>query len=112
MRWCGRSGPVPVRLLRLLTAARLHSLGVVNHLVPSAEVAAHARRLADQLASAPPHALQTTKHLLGQVGRISFDDQLEAEADAAATALGSDEGRTRLAERLAGSAHSKNGAGR
>lgn len=95
-----------------LTAPRLHSLGVVNHLAPFGEVAVQARRLADQLVSAPPHALRTTKRLLGQIGRISFDDQLEAEADAAATALGSDEGRARLAETLARSARNKKGAAR
>ena len=98
----------------LLTAAavgalRLHRLGVINQLVPSGTVLAAARVLADQLVAASPQAVQTTKRLLGQVARTSFDDQLEAEADAAATALGSEDGRARLAETLARFARNREG---
>jgi len=45
-------------------------------------------------------ALRATKRLLCQVAYTSFDDQLEAEADILAAALGTDEGQSRLAARL------------
>ena len=82
-----------------VTAARLYDLGVVNQLVsPGQAVTAAAELVA--LMTGPPQAIRTTKQLLGQVARTSFDDQLEAEADAFATALGSADGRARLAARL------------
>ena len=83
----------------LVTAARLYDLGVVNQLVSPGQAVTAAADLA-ALDEWPPQAIRTTKQLLGQVVRTSFDDQLEAEADAFATALGSVDGRARLAARL------------
>lgn len=82
-----------------VTAARLYDLGVVNQLVSPGQAVTAAADLA-ALMTGPPQAIRTTKQLLGQVARTSFDDQLEAEADAFATALGSADGRARLAARL------------
>ena len=84
-----------------VSAARLFDLGVVNRLVPSAEAVTTAKDMAASLTSGPRTAIRATKALLGQLPRTSFDDQLEAEADAFATALGSAEGQTRLAGVLA-----------
>ena len=63
---------------------------------------AAAKALAAQLGEGSEGALQATKRLLGQVAYTSFDDQLEAEADILAAALGTDEGQARLAARLSG----------
>ena len=57
---------------------------------------------ADGLVEGMTGALQATKRFLGQVAYTSFDDQLEAEADMLATALGTDEGQARLAARFSG----------
>ncbi|MDP7376204.1 MAG: hypothetical protein QF420_06480, partial [Alphaproteobacteria bacterium] len=46
--------------------------------------------------------VQATKRLLGQAAYTNFDDQLEAEADTLATALGTDEVQSRLAAELSG----------
>ena len=56
--------------------------------------------VAEGLVEGMTGALQATKRLLGQVAYTSFDDQLEAEADMLATALGTDEGQARLTARL------------
>lgn len=80
-----------------VTAGRLYELGVVNRLVERGAAVEAAAGLARDLSSYSPDAVRATKTLLGQVARTSFDDQLEAEADAFATALGSPEGRKRLA---------------
>lgn len=78
-------------------AARLYDLGVVNRLVKPGQAVTAATALAAPLITGPHQAIRTTKQLLGQVAWTSFDDQLEAEADAFATALGSPESQARLA---------------
>ena len=57
---------------------------------------------AERLMEGMTGVLQATKRLLSQVAYTSFYDQLEAEADILATALGTDEGQARLAARLSG----------
>ena len=84
-----------------VSASRLYDLGVVNRLVPAGDAVMAAKAVAAGLTSGPRAAVRATKALLGQLPRTSFDDQLEAEADAFATALGSPEGQTRLASVLA-----------
>ena len=83
-----------------VTAERLYQLGVVNQLTDKGHALVAAKALAAQLGEGSEGALQATKRLLGQVAYTSFDDQLEAEADILATALGTDEGQARLAARL------------
>lgn len=85
-----------------VTAERLYQLGVVNQLTDKGHALVAAKALAAQLGEGSEGALQATKRLLGQVAYTSFDDQLEAEADILATALGTDEGQARLAARLSG----------
>ena len=85
-----------------VTAERLYQLGVVNQLTDKGHALVAAKALAAQLGEGSEGALQATKRLLGQVAYTSFDDQLEAEADILAAALGTDEGQARLAARLSG----------
>ena len=85
-----------------VTAERLYQLGVINQLTDKGHALVAAKALATQLGEGSEGALQATKRLLGQVAYTSFDDQLEAEADILATALGTDEGQARLAARLSG----------
>ena len=85
-----------------VTAERLYQLGVVNQLTDKGHALVAAKALAAQLGEGSEGALQATKRLLGQVAYTSFYDQLEAEADILATALGTDEGQARLAARLSG----------
>ena len=85
-----------------VTAERLYQLGVINQLTDKGHALVAAKALAAQLGEGSEGALQATKRLLGQVAYTSFDDQLEAEADILAAALGTDEGQARLAARLSG----------
>ena len=85
--------PVPV--------TRLYDLGVVNRLVPAGEAVTTAKAMAADLVTGSDMAIRATKALLAQLPRTSFDDQLEAEADAFATTLGSPDGQARLAACLA-----------
>jgi 2-(1,2-epoxy-1,2-dihydrophenyl)acetyl-CoA isomerase len=85
-----------------VAAERLYQLGVINQLTDKGHALVAAKALAAQLGEGSEGALQATKRLLGQVAYTSFDDQLEAEADILAAALGTDEGQARLAARLSG----------
>lgn len=85
-----------------VTAERLYRSGVINQLTDTGYALETATALAAQLGKAPESGLQATKRLLDQVAYTSFDDQLEAEADALATNLGTDEGQSRLAARFTG----------
>jgi len=53
----------------LVGAAELHRLGIVNRVVPAAELSAAAWKFAERLAKVPPHALQMKKRSL----RLAYD---------------------------------------
>ena len=53
----------------LVGAAELHRLGIVNRVVPAAELSAAAWTFAERLAKVPPHALQMKKRSL----RLAYD---------------------------------------
>lgn len=74
-----------------ISAERLYHLGVVNHLAEEGKVLDAAFEMAGRFAAGPHTAISRAKGLLDQAGTNSFDDQLEAEADNLAHALGSDE---------------------
>ena len=60
-------------------AARARELGLVNHVVPAAELDAEALKLAQRLAAGPAEALARTKALLNQSLETSLEAQLVAE---------------------------------
>lgn len=63
----------------VVSAERLHQLGVVNRVVPRGTVVAEALAWAERLANGPSTALARTKRLLDRAPRVSFQDQLDAE---------------------------------
>ncbi|MFK7942379.1 MAG: oxepin-CoA hydrolase, alternative type [Paracoccaceae bacterium] len=72
---------------------RLHGLGVVNRLTESGGALDAAMAWAAEIAEMPGDALAKGKALINSARTASLKDQLDAEADGIATALGSDQGR-------------------
>jgi 2-(1,2-epoxy-1,2-dihydrophenyl)acetyl-CoA isomerase len=72
-------------------AAEALRLGLVNEVVPAAELEARAAALAQRLASGPAAAYAATKRLLQQSLNTSFESQLQAEAEAFARCAASDD---------------------
>ena len=62
----------------LLPGSRAHELGLINHLVPQAEVPARAIALARELARLPQAAYAATKARLRQLSQPGFDAALNA----------------------------------
>ena len=87
-----------------IPATRLYDLGVVNHLADEGETLEAAMAMAKRLEAGPASAIMRAKNLLGGAASNSFDEQLEAEADNIAQALGgaeAKEGITAFIERRA-----------
>jgi len=62
-------------------AATAERLGIVNRVVPAAELAAETAKLARRLANGPSHALGRTKRLLNRSFESALEQQLQAEAE-------------------------------
>jgi enoyl-CoA hydratase/carnithine racemase len=62
----------------LISGERAFQVGLVNHLVPRAEVLAKAMELARALAERPPHAIKITKERMRELTQPRFDDILVA----------------------------------
>lgn len=71
----------------VLDAARAAELGLVNRVVPVAELDAVVDGLAARLAAGPPLALAQTKRLLDDSAAMGFDEALDREAQAQAVNL-------------------------
>lgn len=87
---------------RPLPATEALSMGLLNEVVPAADLAARAAELAAQLAAGPAHALALTKRQFRAAAELSFDATLAMEArhqGAAADHPDHLEGRTALAEK-------------
>lgn len=80
---------------------RLHALGLANRLVAPGKAVETALELAGRLADGPGRALGTAKRLIDRARTASLEDQLEAEAEAVAAAIGGPEGREGIAAFLA-----------
>lgn len=63
-----------------LTAAEAHAAGIVNHVVPDAELADRTAALAGQLANGPTKAFGLTKRAMNRAAAGSLDDALDYEA--------------------------------
>ncbi|HEU5320605.1 MAG TPA: enoyl-CoA hydratase [Methylomirabilota bacterium] len=72
----------------VVSAREAAALGLVNRVVPAAELAAFVAGWADRLAAGPPLALALTKRLLTNALSMSMDEALEAEATAQSVNLG------------------------
>jgi enoyl-CoA hydratase/carnithine racemase len=76
---------------------RMHELGVVNALTEKGAALAAAQELAARIAAAPPQAIANGKRLIRLSEANSFKQQLDAEADGIANALGGEEAREGIA---------------
>ncbi|HEY2776034.1 MAG TPA: enoyl-CoA hydratase-related protein [Candidatus Binatia bacterium] len=65
---------------RVLTAADALAWGVIDEVVPAADLDAHARRIARDLAAGPTLAFGETKRLLAQTFDNGLETQMEMEA--------------------------------
>lgn len=88
----------------MMDAARADRLGIVNAVVPAAELDAAVADLAERIAAGPPMALSMTKRMLDNAGSSSLAQALETEALAQNVNLGGSdlvEGMTAFAEKRA-----------
>ncbi len=76
-----------------LSAQEARTYGIVNQVVPDAELAARAEELAKTLASGPLHAYGMTKKLFHLGWSESLEAQMEQESKAIAEAAAGPEGR-------------------
>ena len=60
-----------------INAARALALGMVNRVVPDADLMKEALAIAEQLAAVSPQAMQTTKHLFHEVAELPFAEAME-----------------------------------
>lgn len=62
----------------LISGERAYQIGLLNRLVPRAEVMSAALALARELGARPPHAIRLTKERLRELTQAQFDDILVA----------------------------------
>lgn len=75
-----------------LDAARMYALGAVTEVVADAEVLTQARSLAISIGQGPKEAIAAIKALMNSAETATLNEQLTAERDAMARALGGPEG--------------------
>ena len=80
-----------------ITVERMHELGVVNHLCDAGSAVATAHEMAARIAQSPPRAIANGKQLIRSSESNSFAQQLDAEANGIADALGGPEAREGIA---------------
>jgi 2-(1,2-epoxy-1,2-dihydrophenyl)acetyl-CoA isomerase len=78
---------------KMLTAAEAFDLGLVNHLVPSAELEASTLKLAEEISGGSMKAIALSKSILSKSLQLSLADVLEYEALAQAICMQSDDHR-------------------
>jgi 2-(1,2-epoxy-1,2-dihydrophenyl)acetyl-CoA isomerase len=81
----------------ILSAREAHELGLVNRVVPDAELDTVVQEWAERLASGPPLAMQLTKKLLSNAFAVGLSEALDAEAAAQSVNLVSDDMREGVA---------------
>ena len=81
LRLCGRAATLELCLTGApVTAERALQLGIVNRIVPAAELEAETRKLAAQLAGAAPLALRGMLDCVSIGGECGIEEGLEYEA--------------------------------
>jgi 2-(1,2-epoxy-1,2-dihydrophenyl)acetyl-CoA isomerase len=78
---------------RTLGASEALAWGLVNRVVPNADLAAESTALAVQLAAGPTHAFGAAKRLLRESWERALAEQLDREAEAIAAIFNSDDAR-------------------
>ena len=81
----------------IIDAAEAARIGLVNRVVPAAELAAVTRALAQRIAQGPPKALAMAKHMVNRAASTDLPSALDVEAFSQAIAITGDEHREGLA---------------
>ncbi|HEV7768643.1 MAG TPA: enoyl-CoA hydratase [Thermoanaerobaculia bacterium] len=82
---------------RMVDANEALAIGMVDRVVPAAELAAETEKLASSFAAAPPIAMAGIKRALAASERNDLREQLELEAEHQIACFQSDEAKTRIA---------------
>ncbi len=81
LRLCGRAATLELCLVGTpIDAARAYALGIVNRVVPAADLEAETTKLAEQLASAAPLALRGMLDCVNIGGECGLEEGLEYES--------------------------------
>jgi enoyl-CoA hydratase len=81
LRLCGRAAALELCLLGApIEAARAYALGIVNRVVPAADLEAETMKLAEQLANAAPLALRGMLDCVNIGGECGLEEGLEYES--------------------------------
>ena len=75
----------------VIDAAEAVRLGLINRVVPAAELEETTRALAEKIAAGPPLALRLDKQMLNRAASTDLSSALEAEASSQALAIASDD---------------------
>ena len=81
----------------IIDAAEAARIGLVNRVVPAAELAATTRALAERIAQGPPKVIAMAKHMINRAAMTNLEDALDVEAFSQAIATTGDEHREGLA---------------
>jgi 2-(1,2-epoxy-1,2-dihydrophenyl)acetyl-CoA isomerase len=81
----------------IIDAAEALRMGLVNRVVPAAELATVTRGLADRIAQGPPKVLAMAKHMLNRAASSDLRGALDVEAFSQGIAITGDEHREGLA---------------
>ncbi|HEY0080024.1 MAG TPA: enoyl-CoA hydratase [Pyrinomonadaceae bacterium] len=79
-----------------ISAERAAQLGIVNRLVPDAELAAETRKLAERLRDAPHKSIAAAKHAVYMSEETSLERMLQYETEAQLHCFQSEEARERV----------------
>jgi 2-(1,2-epoxy-1,2-dihydrophenyl)acetyl-CoA isomerase len=81
----------------IIDAAEAARIGLVNRVVPAADLAQVTRALAERIAQGPPKALAMAKHMVNRAASSDLAGALDVEAFSQAIAVTGDEHREGLA---------------
>ena len=79
-----------------IDARRAYELGIVNRVLPDAELAAETRKLAERLRDAAQNSVAAAKHAVYLSGEASLERMLQYETEAQLTCFESPEARARV----------------
>src|SRR2546426_6147121 len=81
----------------IIDAGEAHRIGLVNRVVPAADLAAEPQALAERIATGPPLALRLAKQMVNRAATSDLASALDAEAGAQAIAITSEDHQEGLA---------------
>jgi 2-(1,2-epoxy-1,2-dihydrophenyl)acetyl-CoA isomerase len=75
----------------IIDAAEAARIGLVNRVVPAAELAATTRALAEKIAAGPPAVLRMAKHMVNRAATSDLASALDLEAFSQGVAISSED---------------------